>query len=584
MMRNTGDSPCALLFDARTERWLDLRNPESVIVARRPGDVIPAFGEAERALARGSAIAGFVSYDAAPGVDIALHAQQSSRVPLVWFGCFPVITSLERPAFPSGSLSTQCIWSPEITEEAYAGGISRVRNYLREGETYQVNFSFRLRSMIGCDPFEYFGRLMAAQPTRYSAFVDTGEFAICSASPELFFELEGDSIRCRPMKGTERRGRWYEEDVRLGEALRESEKNRAENVMIVDMVRNDLGRIAVPGSVKTESLFEIERFPGLWQMTSSVGARTNASVGEIMRALFPCASVTGAPKARTMQIIGELESSPRGLYTGAIGFVLPDRRAQFNVAIRTVVIDHDTGTAEYGTGGGVVWDSTAAGEYSECLLKAGLLAESAREFTLFETMLWKPGEGIALLERHLDRLGRSAAYFSFPFVREQILGLLEEHIRSFPREAQRVRLDLSQIGDVAIEHRNAANAMPDRSLRLGVSGIPVDSADRFLYHKTSRRGIYEDRKNARPDCDDVILLNERGEITETTIANIICELDGSLVTPSVSCGLLPGVFRESLLAAGTISERTVTRDDLERSARIYVCNALRGMIPVELVR
>jgi para-aminobenzoate synthetase/4-amino-4-deoxychorismate lyase len=199
-------------------------------------------------------------------------------------------------------------------------------------------------------------------------------------------------------------------------------------------------------------------------------------------------------------------------------------------------------------------------------------------------MLWKPGEGIALLERHLDRLGRSAAYFSFPFVREQILGLLEEHIRSFPREAQRVRLDLSQIGDVAIEHRNAANAMPDRSLRLGVSGIPVDSADRFLYHKTSRRGIYEDRKNARPDCDDVILLNERGEITETTIANIICELDGSLVTPSVSCGLLPGVFRESLLAAGTISERTVTRDDLERSARIYVCNALRGMIPVELVR
>ena len=290
----------------------------------------------------------------------------------------------------------------------------------------------RMHASIERDPFYLFLQLTDAQQSSYGAYLNTGRYAICSASPELFFELDGDRLRSRPMKGTASRGQTLAADRIQAERLHHSVKNRAENVMIVDMVRNDMARVAEIGSVRVLRLFEIERYPTVLQMTSTVECRTRASLPEIFTALFPCASVTGAPKIRTMQIIRDLEPGPRGVYTGAIGFVAPGRRARFNVAIRTVVVDTVAGEAEYGTGSGIVWESDSAEEYQECRLKARILTVMPRAFDLLESLLWTPESGCFLLERHLDRLRDSAEYFDFPFDERKIRTQLGEFAEALP--------------------------------------------------------------------------------------------------------------------------------------------------------
>jgi para-aminobenzoate synthetase/4-amino-4-deoxychorismate lyase len=341
--------------------------------------------------------------------------------------------------------------------------------------------------------------------------------------------------------------------------------------MIVDMMRNDIGRIAEIGSVHVPSLFDVERYPTVWQMTSTVAAKTHASVTAILKALFPCASVTGAPKARTMEIIAELESSPRRIYTGAIGFIAPNRRAQLNVAIRTVLIEKRSGEAEYGVGGGVVWASTATGEYEECLTKARVLTAARPEFRLFETILCTPSDGLFLLDQHLARLRDSAEYFGFDYsddAAREALGKVQ--CRSQP---MRVKLLVSLKGTVSVELSpfNVQSAIT----HVRLSAFPVDSQTIFLYHKTTHRKVYEDAIAEMPECDDVILWNERGEITESTIANVVVEIDGEFFTPPVACGLLAGVFREKLLKEGTIKERIVTVAEFKQSPRIFLINSLR---------
>jgi para-aminobenzoate synthetase / 4-amino-4-deoxychorismate lyase len=372
--------------------WLCCRGLVEVLQAKRLEEISGVLATVERAVRDGLYAAGFLAYEAAPAMDDACSTHTSGGLPLARFGLFRDMAPLQQSWWgsptnadhPLGMVPGRCPsthptlvdWQPSISRQQYGDAIHRIKHYIAQGDTYQVNHTFRLRSPFCGDAWPFFLRLCQAQRPRYGAFLDIGSHVICSASPELFFQLDGQRIVCRPMKGTSPRGQTAPDDQRLRSALSNSAKDRAENAMIVDMVRNDIGRIARPGTVRVESAFDVEPYPTLFQMTSTVAGTTSASFAEIMRALFPAASITGAPKIRTMQIIRELEPDARGVYTGCIGYLAPGRQARFSVAIRTVTIDRAAGQAEYGVGGGIVWDSTAEGEYAECCTKAAILARN----------------------------------------------------------------------------------------------------------------------------------------------------------------------------------------------------------------
>jgi para-aminobenzoate synthetase/4-amino-4-deoxychorismate lyase len=472
-------------------------------------------------------------------------------------------------------------WRPTLTRSEYEDALCAIHEAIAAGEVYQVNFSFRLRAPFAGDLLPLFWQLYECQPVPYAAYLDTGAHAIASLSPELFFALDGERIATRPMKGTAPRGLTLADDLQQAARLTQCPKNRAENLMIVDMARNDLGRIAHIGSVRVPRLFEAERYATLWQMTSTVVACTDAPLSEIFRALFPAASITGAPKIRATHVIDALERAPRGVYTGAIGVVLPDRRAQFNVAIRTLHHDKATGQLEYGVGSGVVWDSEQVAEYAECLAKAQVLFAPRPAFELLETLLWRRGRGYFLLEAHLKRLCDSACYFDFVVdadaVRHQLLTVAE----GFTEPRYRVRLRVNRRGQAQVEY---APLLPERrAWRVALAQQPVNPREVFLYHKTTHRQVYERARVEHPDCDDVILWNTRGEITESTRANVVARLDGRYYTPPVACGLLAGVYRGHLLQRGLLRERVLTIDDLRRAEAIYLINSVRGWIRVELV-
>jgi para-aminobenzoate synthetase/4-amino-4-deoxychorismate lyase len=396
----------------------------------------------------------------------------------------------------------------------------------------------------------------------------------------LFFQLDDQTITCRPMKGTVKRGRTTFEDLEQSNWLKNSSKNRAENVMIVDMIRNDLGRIAKIGSVQVAELFQTERYPTLWQMTSTVSAQTHASVTDIFRGLFPCASITGAPKISTMKIIHDLEKTPRKIYTGSIGYLFPERKAKFNVAIRTALIDTGTRKAEYGLGGGIVWDSTSDDEYAEALLKARLLTEPPPpEFSLLETLLWTPEEGYFLLEKHIERLLDSAQYFDFAISGDEVDNHLSKLAKGFVN-AQRVRLLIDRQGNVRSEH--ISHQQIDQALKATLANLPVNSNDVFLFHKTTERSIYERARQNHPAMDDVLLYNENGDLTEFTIGNLVVEQNGELLTPPITCGVLAGTFRAYLVESGTVRERTVPVQQLKDCTRIFRVNSVRKWERVEM--
>jgi para-aminobenzoate synthetase/4-amino-4-deoxychorismate lyase len=419
---------------------------------------------------------------------------------------------------------------------------------------------------------------------------------VLSASPELFVERRGDRLRARPMKGTSPRGRWLEEDEALRDALVASEKARAENVMIVDLLRNDLGRIAETGSVHVPALFTAEAYPTVWQLTSTIEARVPQSspgIVDLFRALFPCGSVTGAPKISTMGIIAGLEPAPRGVYTGAIGYVAPGGDAVFSVAIRTVVVEPATGAATLGVGAGIVADSRANDEYDECLLKAAFAdtAPSAgapavvrvppaasRDFELLETVRVESGVWQDLA-RHLDRMAASAHYFGFAWNRQAVEAAVAG-ATALPGSS-RGRICLMPSGDVGVETLPLSPLPEPR--RVAIAHTPVDPHDVFLCHKTTRRDVYTAAQLARPDVDDVVLWNTRGEITESTIANVIVEIDGVRWTPLRPSGLLAGIGREMLLEAGAMRERVVTVAELKTATRIWLVSALRGEVPAMVV-
>jgi para-aminobenzoate synthetase/4-amino-4-deoxychorismate lyase len=571
-----------LVRDAASGRWRLFERPLQVVTATRVEDVLEGLRTVERECTEQHRYAaGFLSYEAAPAFDRALKVRADDGFPLLWFGIYESVheRSLDELGPASGGVFEET-WEPSVSAARYAEVFERLQDLIRSGDTYQANYTYRLRSRLRSDPFALFLQLADSQSPPFGAYIETGDWTICSASPELFFHRAGHRIESRPMKGTAARGLWFEQDLDFARRLRGSEKERAENVMIVDMVRNDLGKVARPGSVRVTSLFDVERYPTILQLTSTVSAETHASLVELMAALFPAASITGTPKARTMEIIAEVESAPRRIYTGTIGFVDPGGRAQFNVAIRTLLVNRRTGDAEYGIGGGIVADSSLEEEWKESQLKSRVLGALPPSFDLLETMLWKPDTGYLLLGRHLKRLLQSADYFGFAVdlvaVREQ----LEQHASGLPRAPHRVRLLVSRRGAAEI------SATPhDVDLGFGevtLAAAPIDPADPFLYHKTTNRTTYDQAIAARPGFSDVILFNPRNEVTESTIANLVVEIDGELLTPPTECGLLPGTLRAHLIDERRIRERAIPVDEMFGSAACYLLNSVRGFHPVSL--
>ncbi len=574
-------------------RWLHFSQPKKVLRTELIEEVLPMVREAEES---GLFAAGFVSYEAAPAFDSALKTLPSEGFPVLCLGLFHAPEVLEEiEEAPTASFDVGEL-IPSVSENDFVEAIGEIKERIAEGATYQVNYTYRLNGTFSGDAWAFFHELVKGQKTEYAAYVEAEDFSICSASPELFFSFNEGRIVSRPMKGTARRGRTFSEDWKQAEMLRNSEKDRAENIMIVDMIRNDIGRIAEPGSVETVSKYDVEKYPTVWQMTSTVqgvvdatpSSRHNASgereeggastFTDLFRALFPCASITGAPKAKTMEIITGLETTPRKIYTGSMGFITPQGEACFNVAIRTALIDREAGTLEYGVGGGIVWDSDAEAEYEETLTKARVLTQPRPEFQLLETMLWEPGSGIFLLNEHMQRLGKSAAYFDVPLDVYAIQEELDRVVSEFDESPRRLRLLVSRDGMCEVQSfpvapRTAGTAVP--TLKIALSKEPIDPQDVFLCHKTTHRDVYEKAKADFPDCDEVILWNERGEVTEGCIANVVVRKNGKLITPPIECGLLAGTFREHLLKNGEIEEGIVSIEDLRSASEVFLVNSVR---------
>jgi para-aminobenzoate synthetase/4-amino-4-deoxychorismate lyase len=561
----------------RNER--EFTAPLEIVSAASLREVIPCLERVEGGVARGFYAAGFIAYEAAPAFDPALQAQNPGALPLLWFGLYRTMELRNAGHAQPGEAFEVGPWTPLVPADVYRQNIRRIRELIAAGDTYQVNYTFPLRASFRGNARSWFHALCAAQQADYCADIDLGRVRLLSASPELFFRLRGNALETRPMKGTRPRGRWSAEDRELARALAESAKDRAENIMIVDLLRNDMARISEAGSVRVHSVYDVESYPTVWQMTSSIRSHTRASIPDIFRALFPSGSVTGAPKIRTMEIIRDLEPHPRGVYCGTIGWWAPDGEAEFNVAIRTVTIDSQSGQADYHVGSGITYGSSAEDEYEECQLKASLLTRKNPEFELIETLRYDGGW--FLFAEHMERLAASAGYFGFVCDRPAI----EEALRAGGGASStivplKIRLLLRRDGSFTIQKEPLA---PPTTLKVGFATHPVDAKDVFLYHKTTCRAVYRQALASRPDCDDVLLWNARDEITESTIANVVLDLDGARWTPPPASGLLEGAFRRQLLAQRAIAERVLTRQDVLRASGIHLINSVRQWIDIQWI-
>ncbi|MEJ2546074.1 MAG: aminodeoxychorismate synthase component I, partial [Calditrichaceae bacterium] len=504
-----------IIQNAIENKWLLFENPVGVVQTNDINNVLIKLEEIERRVNDKKLFAaGFISYEASPAFDSALKTYPSDDFPLLWFGLFEKPKTIEIAHLNQSNSKNH--WKPSINRTEYHTIIEEIKNQLQEGNTYQVNYTFPLKREFNEDPWVFFKNLIFNQQSDYGAYIEFDNYVIASVSPEQFFVLNGNRISSLPMKGTASRGRFLTEDLVFRDNLHNSAKDQAENIMIVDMIRNDLGRIAEYGSVKVSEKFRIEKYPTVWQMVSKVSAKTDASIADIFKALFPCASITGAPKVNTMKIINKLEKGPRRIYTGSIGFIAPNRKIQFNVAIRTVLIDKSKNQAEYGVGGGIVWDSINEKEYDECLIKARALKTQIPEFRLLESILWTPEEGYFILDYHFKRMNESAEYFDYQFDQGKIIEKLDTLANSLNTGSYKIRILLSKYGEIEIQSAQLDIENYYKPLKVRLAKKPIDSNDVFLFHKTTHRSVYDQARAECPDCDEVLLFNEKGEITEFT--------------------------------------------------------------------
>jgi para-aminobenzoate synthetase/4-amino-4-deoxychorismate lyase len=568
-------------------------NPVEIIRAVSPEEVDTALSTLTAALARGLHAAGFFSYELGYLLEPRLVSllPRERKMPLLWFGLYTGPRELTG-AEVQDWLNEEAIGNPTLGELAhswdsvsYLKRFEKVQNNIRSGDIYQLNLTFKAKFNLQGSPLALYRDLRLKQRVAYAGLVDTGDATILSASPELFIKQEGRIIETRPMKGTAPRAGTLEADDVVRDVLSKDVKNRAENLMIVDLMRNDLGRIADLGSVNVTDLFTVETFKTLHQMTSGVRAELKPGIGivDILKAIFPPGSITGAPKIRAMELIRELETEPRGVYCGAIGRFSPDGTALLNVAIRTTVIDRN-GSGEMGIGSGIVADSDGAKEYAECLLKMKFLTDPVRRFELIETMLYEPGKGVWLRGYHLARLAASAAYFGFAFDARKISAAIDVATGAKADERLRVRLLLDEDGGVSVTTTPQPPTASDVVMRYVISDTRLNSTDLFLYHKTTRRELYDREWKHYADtlaADEVIYLNENGELAEGSRTTIFIERDGKLLTPRLAAGVLPGTLRAALIDEGRAVEARLTVQDLNGPDKIYLGNSVRGLVRAE---
>ncbi len=571
---------------------LAFHEPIEVISALRLEDVAPALARVEAAALGGRWAAGFVSYEAAPAFEPAFRVNTSGPLPLLWFGIFERPVQWEKAGTEAqGAPFDLGEWTPDVDAREYHRSVGVIRDAIGDGRIYQVNYTLRLRAPFNGDPLAFHRRLCTAQGSSYSAYLDLGRFCVLSASPELFFERKGSAITCRPMKGTARRGRWEEEDEEASARLLASEKDRAENAMIVDLVRNDLGRISAIGSVRARDIFKLETYRTVHQLTSTIEStlRKGSTLLDLFRSVFPCGSVTGTPKIASTGFIKDLERAPRGVYCGAIGYVEPGGDCMFNVPIRTVVVDREKGEAEYGVGGGITWDSCPDEEYAEVVAKAEILRAEWPAFSLLETFR-AGGRSPVRLAAHLERMEASARYFGFRFSASDVQTAVEAALTETAgtTDSWRIRALSDERGrvSVAVSPCDFSEGKAPRTPAprpIGFAARPVSSADPFLFHKTTHRAAYESRAAEHPDLFDVLLVNEDGYVTEFTRGNVVAEIDGTEWTPPRECGLLTGIFRGELLAEGRIEERLLTPAQVREASRLWLINSVREWVEVRLV-
>ncbi|WP_404711023.1 aminodeoxychorismate synthase component I [Sphingomonas sp. MMS24-J13] len=583
------DAPFVLLDDAREGGAQTLyRDPVEIVSARTPEEVRAALARLRGALDEGHHAAGWIGYEAGHALDAKLTPLAISSEPdapwLLWFGLFERAETLPAGALeamlpdPAGGWAGQP--RPLITRADYEVALDRTKTLIAAGDIYQANLSFRATVATMGSPLALYARMRAQSGAGWGGIVHDGRHWLLSLSPELFFRIEGSRIAARPMKGTAPRGRTPAEDDAYAARLAADPKERAENLMIVDLLRNDISRVARAGSVVVPELFAVERYPTIQQMVSEVEAELapGRDAIDVIEALFPCGSITGAPKIRAMEIIDAVEADARGPYTGAIGHLGPDGSAVFNVAIRTLVLEEGADEARIGLGSAVVADSTADGEWRECLAKGAFVTAGQRPFDLIETMRFDPLDGIVELERHIARLGRSARAFGFRFDRHEVRN--ELHAATFRLlDASRVRLLLSPSGAISIEARPMPPE-PATPVAVRIVPLPVDPADFRLKHKTTARAFYDEARHAAGSFE-ILFERPDGFLTEGSFTNLFVPREGQLLTPPLARGLLPGILRETLLASGEAIEGDLTASDLRDG--FYIGNALRGLIAARLI-
>ena len=575
--------PFVLLDDARPGGGMRLyRDAVEVVTATDPAAVPAALDRVRAAGARGLHAAGFLAYGAGSAFT-ALPADAASAgsagEPILWFGLFERWEAVDPLVFlpdPAGAWIGAPV--PQIAQATYEERVRAVLALIAAGDLYQANLSFQASVAVAGDPLAIHARLRTRAGAGHGAVVATGDTTIVSLSPEMFFELAADRLTCRPMKGTAPRGGNAVVDGYFAASLATDAKQRAENLMIVDLMRNDLSRVAVPGSVAVPALFAVETYPTVHQLTSTVTATLapGRDAIDVLTAAFPCGSITGAPKRRAMQAIATIEAQPRGIYTGSIGHIDANGDAAFNVAIRTLAIRGDMATL--GLGAGIVADSDPAAEWAECLAKARFIGEGEQGFALIETMTFDPEDGIILLDRHVARMQESAARLGFAFDRHGARNELQAATFRL-REARRVRLLLSPSGMLAVETSPLPVPFAGPA-RVAIVPLPVSPRDIRLCHKTSARGFYEQARHAA--ATDEVLFEHDGLLTEGSFTSLfVARGDGVLVTPPLQHGLLPGVLRGELIATGRAVEGPVRRTDL--ATGFFIGNAVRGLCPATLV-
>lgn len=573
------------------------RSPVGTLAAARPADVPALLAQLRQVRKRGLHAAGYLAYTAGTGFAKAARAPADadfSDLPVGWFGLFEHIERVDADAVADLLPDPAGAWlgapEPLVSRAEYDAMIARVLDLIRAGDIYQANLTFAASVPVAGNPLALYARLRGTARAGYGGFVWTGSAAMASLSPELFFNLRGREVMARPMKGTAQRDADAVRDAARCAELASDPKQRAENLMIVDLIRNDLSRIAAPGSVRVPELFRVESFPTIHQLVSDVAATLPDGVDavDVLEAAFPCGSITGAPKVRAMEVIAEVERAPRGLYTGSIGFIEAGGDAAFNVAIRTLVFPPMTSTgqsplpgapfrATLGLGSGIVADSEAAAEWRECLAKGAFVTAAGGGFDLIETMRFDPVEGVQRLDGHLARLRASADQFGFAFDRHAARNSLQAATFRLKQSA-RVRLRLSPRGSLAIEV-GPLPSFGDVPVAVKLVPLPVAGDDFRLRHKTSAREFYDDARIAS-GAEEVVLVNGEGFVTEGSMTNIFVERDGKLLTPPAELGLLPGVLRADLIARGQAVESLLRAPDLADG--FFIGNAVRGLVPARL--